>query len=235
MPEKFLNTYRIPSSRLQGWDYKTAAAYFITICTLHRRHYFGEIRDGKTALTSIGKIVESEWLRTPVMRHDMNLQLGEFVVMPNHFHGIIIIGKNKYNTTDELNTRKDAHPAKNRFGTQSKNLASVIRGFKSAVTTQAKKLYGGGGWDGSDARHNGSDTRGGTHGRDAMHGVSTPPAPRVHVPTTHATTTITTIPFAWQPRFYDHIIRDAESFNRIHQYIVNNPLNWKDDKFYLTK
>jgi REP element-mobilizing transposase RayT len=213
MPEKFLNTYRIPSARLQGWDYKTAAAYFITICTFQRRHYFGEIRNGKTALTSIGKIVEAEWLKTPVIRHDMNLQLGEFVVMPNHFHGIIIIGKNKYNTTDELNTRDDVHPAKNKFAAQSKNLASVIRGFKSAVTTQVKKLYGGDGWDGSDARHNGSDTRGGTR----------PP------------TTIVTIPFAWQPRFYDHIIRDAESFDRIQQYIVNNPLNWKQDKFYERK
>lgn len=235
MPEKFLNTYRIPSARLQGWDYKTAAAYFVTICTFHRRHYFGEIRDGKTAFTSIGKIVESEWLKTPVIRRDMNLQLGEFVVMPNHFHGIIIIGKNKYNTTDELKTPNDAYTAKNRFTPQSKNLASIIRGFKSAVTTQAKKLYGGDGWVGLDARHNGSDTRGGAHGRDAMHGVSTPPAPCVHVPTTHTTTTITTIPFAWQSRFYDHIIRDAESFDRIQQYIVNNPLNWKKDKFYETK
>ena len=62
----------------------------------------------------------------------MNLELGNFVVMPNHFHGILIIGQNEYNSTT-----KTINP--NKFGPQSKNLASIIRGFKSAVTTYCKK------------------------------------------------------------------------------------------------
>jgi len=62
--------------------------------------------------------------------------------------------------------------------------------------------------------------------RDTMHGVSTR-SQRTH--------TLITSPFAWQPRFHDHIIRDAESFDRIRQYVANNPLNWKEDKFYEEK
>jgi putative transposase len=149
--EKFQNKYRIPSARLQTWDYKSAAAYFVTICTQHRAHYFGEIENGKMRMNEIGQIAENEWLKTPSLRPDMNLQLGEFVVMPNHFHAIIIIGNNEYNTQmdgrDAMGGRDTMHrvstagnTSKNHFGPQSKNLASIVRGYKSSVTTQAKKL-----------------------------------------------------------------------------------------------
>ncbi|MGC8865770.1 MAG: transposase [Bacteroidales bacterium] len=148
MTEKFQNKYRIPSARAPWWDYRNAAAYFITICTQHRQHFFGEIVHGKMVLSEIGKIVESEWLKTFEMRPDMNITMGEFVVMPNHFHAIIGIGENEYNTP----TRRDAmhcvstdetdetHETQNQFGPQSKNLASIIRGFKSSVTIAARKI-----------------------------------------------------------------------------------------------
>jgi putative transposase len=77
------------SLRLRNWNYANTASYFITICTKDRRHFFGEIVNGKMVLNDIGKIVESEWLNTLNLRPDMNLKLGAFVVMPNHFHGII--------------------------------------------------------------------------------------------------------------------------------------------------
>lgn len=60
----------------------------------------------------------------------MNLFMGEFVVMPDHFHAIIGIGENEYNRNS----------IKNQFGPQSKNLASIIRGFKSAVTMAARQI-----------------------------------------------------------------------------------------------
>ena len=85
-------------------------------------------------LSEIGKIVKSEWMRSPHIRPDMNMALGVCVVMLKHFHGIIFIGKNKYNQRDtDMELKMDY---KNRFDPQSKNLASVIRGFKSAVTIQ---------------------------------------------------------------------------------------------------
>lgn len=238
--EKFRNKYRIPSARLQSWDYSANGYYFITICTQNREHFFGEIVNGQMQLSEIGNIVETEWLKTFDMRPDMNLQMGEYVVMPNHFHAIIIIGNNQYNThrdmqrddsnhgdinrddlkrndakRDDLNRRDAMHcvstttihntttitnttesnttesntttkpntttnPATNKFGPQSKNLASIIRGFKIGVTTNARKINAG---------------------------------------------------FAWQPRFHDHIIRNNESYEKITRYIINNPQKWADDTF----
>lgn len=193
MTEKFQNKYRIPSARAPFWDYRWAGAYFITICTHNREHYFGEIENGKMNLTPIGEITQEEWTKTPDIRPDMNLKLGEFVVMPNHFHGILIIGDNEYNGGDgdnggNGNGRDAMHcvstptptETTNQFGPQRKNIASIIRGFKSSVTKNARII-------------NHPD-------------------------------------FAWQPRFYDHIIRDDKSFDAISNYIINNPITWDKDK-----
>jgi putative transposase len=148
------------------------------IASLTRINFFGNILNGEMQLNEIGKIVEQQWIITPELRPDMNIQLDAFVVMPNHFHAIIIIGENQYNTNIGTNPNKTT----NQFGPQTKNLASIIRGIKISVTTQAKKT-------------------------GHMH-------------------------FAWQPRFYEHIIRNADEMERIRYYIANNPANWKEDKFY---
>ena len=133
-PEQYQNKYHIPSARLKHWNYAWHASHFVTICTQNRICYFGDIINGEMHLSEIGKIVKSEWMRSPHIRPVMNLALGVCVVMPNHFHGIIFIDKNKYNQRDtDMEPKMDY---KNRFGPQSKNLASVIRGFKSAVTIQ---------------------------------------------------------------------------------------------------
>jgi putative transposase len=144
MADKFRNKYRNSSARLRNWDYSKMGSYFVTICTKNREHFFGEIINGEMHLNELGKIAESEWLKTIEIRQDMNLELREFVVMPNHFHAIVIIGKNEFNSGDVMhcnpttNTLFENQPA-NKFGPQSKNLASIIRGYKSAVTTFARK------------------------------------------------------------------------------------------------
>ena len=137
---KFQNRYRIESTRLKNWDYGSDAIYFVTICTQHREHFFGEIANGKMELNEIGELVQNEWLKSAEIRPDMNLKLGAFVVMPNHFHGIITIGSNKYNT------RRDAKPRVSTFGAQSNNLASIIRGFKSSVSINTRKIIPSFGW-----------------------------------------------------------------------------------------
>ncbi|MFA6102359.1 MAG: hypothetical protein WCV67_10855 [Victivallaceae bacterium] len=140
MQELFQNKYRIPSVRLQTWNYANAGMYFVTICTQNRKGYFGEIVNGEIQLSEIGKIAETEWIKTVDMRPDMNLELGEFVVMNNHFHGIIIIGENQYNLPSDTQRRDAMHRVStNHFAAQSKNLASIIRGYKSAVTIYARK------------------------------------------------------------------------------------------------
>ncbi len=153
MSNLFHNKYRIASARLQTWNYGNAGTYFITICTANRDFYFGEIINAKMECSKLGKIAETEWLKTVELRPDMNLELGEFVVMPNHMHGIILIGKNEYNSGDDGDNRRDAmhcvstndadaaYESKktvNQFGPQSKNLGSILRGYKSAVTTFAR-------------------------------------------------------------------------------------------------
>ncbi|MBF6611234.1 MAG: hypothetical protein ITF99_08875 [Chryseobacterium sp.] len=142
MKEKFRNKYRIPSARLQKWDYQWAAAYFITICTKDRLHYFGKIQNGTMILNEIGNIVMIEWMKTMEIRQDMNLELGEFVVMANHFHGILIIGDNEYNGRDAMHcvSTGTSSVIPKQFGPQRKNVSSVIRGFKSSVTKNARIL-----------------------------------------------------------------------------------------------
>jgi REP element-mobilizing transposase RayT len=133
------------SLRHPTWDYKRAAKYFITIKTKNRIRYFGEIKDHKMILSEIGSVAQTEWMKIPSIRPDMNIELDEFVVMPDHIHGIIIIRDNEYNSlipsgdtmhcvpSGKLKTRKGT------FGPQRKNLSSIIRGYKSAVTTFARK------------------------------------------------------------------------------------------------
>ncbi|RYU90407.1 transposase [Emticicia agri] len=135
MKELFNNKYRVPSARLKSWNYANEGIYFVTICTKNREQYFGCICDSSLVPTEIGKIAWIEWFKTIEMRPDMNIELGEFIVMPNHVHGIIMIGRNQYNKPDYSNS-----PAlQNVFLAQSKNLASIIRGFKSSVSSYAKK------------------------------------------------------------------------------------------------
>jgi putative transposase len=223
--EKFQGKYRISSARLQNWDYASNGMYFVTLCTKNREHYFGQIikpeienRHFKMKLSEIGKIVETEWLKTPEMRPDMNLKLDEYQVMPNHFHAILIIGENEFNKKEliggsaEMQADRDSLPRvsivrdsgsnakpdlvfemesqmiletnmihKNKFAPKSKNLASIMRGFKSAITMYALN---------------------------------------------------NNIVFGWQARFYDHIIRDFDEYQRIAQYIRNNPDNWKNDTLH---
>jgi putative transposase len=91
MSNKFQNRYRIPSARLQNWDYGSNAAYFITICTQHRQCWFGHIQNGNRILSEIGNIANRYWQDISI--HFPFVKLDEFIVMPNHIHGIIIIDK----------------------------------------------------------------------------------------------------------------------------------------------
>ena len=77
------------SIRLRGYDYGRTGAYFVTLCAHDRASLFGEIVDGVMRLNDLGRVVDSEWLKTPRMRPQV--ELDEYVVMPNHFHAILVI------------------------------------------------------------------------------------------------------------------------------------------------
>lgn len=186
--EKYQDKYRIPSARWAAWDYASNAAYFITICTARREHYFGAVTNGTMTLTPVGQAAMDCWNEIPA--HFPFVVLDEFVVMPNHVHGILVIDKpsatvgtqNAY--TVETQNFASLPSSSNRFGPQSQNLASIVRGYKIGVTQYA-------------------------HQND--------------------------IPFSWQDRYHDHVIRNEGEYNRIRQYICENPQRWADDTYYASE
>ncbi len=145
MSEKYKNKYRIPSARLQTWDYGSDAAYFITVCTRNREHYFGEIENGRMKLSQVGVIADIIWYE--IVKHSKHVELGEFIVMPNHIHGIIIINSDNVETSPvetghalSLPTQTEIK-SQTRFQNIGKNtVSSIIGSYKSAVTKHARRL-----------------------------------------------------------------------------------------------
>ena len=134
--------HRRKSIRLQGYDYSQAGLYFITVCTHNRVPLFGEIADGVMALNTAGQIVEKCWCAIP--EHFPQVTLDEFVVMPNHVHGIITIGTtvgandvgaNNHLPlqSNETSTQSNGIPRPLPHGT-SRTIGSIVRGFKIGVT-----------------------------------------------------------------------------------------------------
>lgn len=101
MDQKFQHKYRIPSARLQQWNYGWDAAYFITICTRDRECFFGSVVNAVMHLSAIGIIADVLWYE--IKNHAKNIELGEFVVMPNHIHGIVILNGNGGENPDVSN------------------------------------------------------------------------------------------------------------------------------------
>jgi putative transposase len=136
------------SVRLQGYDYSRSGAYFMTICVRDRECLFGEIADGKMELNPFGKIVSEEWKGTFQIRHE--LKMDEYVIMPNHFHGIIVIRDVPVGAT-----RRVAHNATtvntgeratqrvaptNGTGPESGSIGAIIGQFKSISTKRINRL-----------------------------------------------------------------------------------------------
>lgn len=89
MPEKFKQKYTIKLARLQNYDYSQNGMYFVTICAKDRERFFGEIENGKMILSDTGKITQQFWQEIP--KHFSFVNLDEYIVMPNHIHGILEI------------------------------------------------------------------------------------------------------------------------------------------------
>jgi putative transposase len=139
--------------RIKGYDYAKNGTYFVTLRTQKRIFYFGEIVNSKMELSDVGKIATKCWKQIP--EHFPFVVLDEFVVMPNHVHGIIIINKKDLNCFNSQQTYvsaqnlahlhkfvepdfKDLKTYQNKFGSQSRNLSSIIRGYKVGVTKHAR-------------------------------------------------------------------------------------------------
>ena len=215
------------SIRLKGYDYSKEGLYFITICVQDRACLFGEIVGAPLVdaqntdiqntdapemhLNDAGKMVETEWLKLP--ERFKNIELHEYVVMPNHFHAILeivgatlVVAQNtvaQNNMTDNAVAQNDNtvnHDMGQPQGIAptaiiTKNIVNVktvgdmVGAFQSIVTVNYIRGVKTLGWESFNGK-------------------------------------------LWQRNYYEHIIRDEQSYQRIAEYIINNPAKWADDKFY---
>jgi len=133
------------SIRLKGYDYTQPGAYFVTFCSHQRMHVFGEVVNGEMVLNDAGKIARDEWFKTAELRPYVKLFEDEFVIMPNHGHGIIWIedevGTRRRRVLDWDEQRARQHraptytPTGESFGKPVKgSVPTIVRAYKSAVT-----------------------------------------------------------------------------------------------------
>ena len=156
--------------RLREYDYASAGAYFVTVCTRNRECLFGDVVGEEVVLNAYDHIVVSCWNELPV--HYLHCVVDTFVVMPNHVHGIVFLN------ADKSSVGAGFKPAQ----TPPHGLPEIVRGFK---TFSARRI----------------------NARRKTPGLS-----------------------VWQRNYYEHVIRNEESLNRIRQYIADNPTRWGLDR-----
>ena len=199
------------SIRLKGYDYSQEGLYFITICCQDRICRFGDIVGAnpggrpEMVLNEYGQIAFDEWAKLP--ERFPNFELDVFQIMPNHMHGIIFL----------TSVGATLAVAQNNGGAQNNDDAQIDDGIQN-----------------NDDIQNDDDIRA----------------------TARVAPTVSDIVGAykslvangcldiyksknkmmgklWQRNYYEHIIRNDESYQRISEYIINNPANWTDDKFFM--
>lgn len=202
------------SIRLHGYDYSQAGLYFITICVQNREMLFGMIENDEMILNDAGKMIQTEWEKLP--ERFVNIKLHEFVVMPNHFHGIIeIVGATLVvacdvadktdvavgpDVVDKRDGKEDIQNDADMQGATTgvaptgetapnKTVGEMVGAFKSITTD----LY--------------------------ITGVQELDWPRFDSK-------------LWQRNYYENIIKNEAAYEKIADYIINNVTRWKDDKFY---
>jgi len=127
--------YQRRSIRLPAYDYAQPGAYFLTVVTHQRQCLFGETVDGRVLLSGHGEAVEQEWLRSTQIRRE--IQLDAFVVMPNHIHGIVIVGAHGRAPLLHRSPLRSAP-----LHRSPRSLSSFVAGFKSAVTKRINEMRG---------------------------------------------------------------------------------------------
>ncbi|TDD74968.1 transposase [Flavobacterium caseinilyticum] len=223
----FKNRYQTESNRLKNWDYSSEAIYFITLVAQNRECIFGTIADDKMTLNDNGKIIETELLKSIVIRERWFFH--NWVVMPNHIHLLVEIKNDNSIPSVEthcsaslpsaslpsaslpsasLQLESDSHSESKpqKFSRKPNSISSFVAIFKSVTTKQINTLI-----NSNDARR--KDAR----RRDALQCVSTKETEQPMINT------------IWQSNYHDHIVRNYNSFDTIYHYIKNNPKNWNTD------
>jgi REP element-mobilizing transposase RayT len=190
------------SIRLKNFDYSQSGLYFITICAQNRCCLFGEIVDGAMILNDAGQMIHYQW---DILPNRFNrVELHEFIVMPNHFHGILelvsnhTVGAPLVGALSHVVDPNDHHQTLQPKGmgqpqgiapTVNPTIGDIVGAYKSLTTNEY------------------------------IAGVKHYHWPRFKQK-------------LWQRDYYEHIIRSEQSYLDIVEYIRNNPLNWVEDTYY---
>ena len=123
------HSYHRRSIRLKDYDYSQTGWYYVTLVDQNRKCLLGKVVNDSMELSAPGKIAKNNWLKIPYLRP--NIGLDEFIIMPNHFHGIVIINGN-------LNVRATDSVAPT---LRANSLGSILGQFKSASTKEIQKSH----------------------------------------------------------------------------------------------
>ena len=191
------------NTRLKNYDYSSDGCYFITICTKDKQKLFGQIIDEQMKLSVLGRMVNDLWLEIP--GRYFNVRLDEFVVMPNHIHGIVVIdapcragsspaptndnNKNIVGSTLVADRRVTSTVGSALVADRRVTLGEIIGSFKSLCCFSWRQYL--------------KNNNLGYLGK------------------------------IWQCRYYDHVIRDEQGYWKIINYIYNNPTDWLKDENYI--
>ena len=216
------NIHHRKSIRLKGYDYSQAGLYFITICVNRRGNPlwlpFGNIKNGEMMLNDAGRMVENEWWKLP--QRFSNIELHEYVAMSNHFHAIIeivgatlVVDQNDEKKTVAQNDRNEQNNLAQPETVQPETVQSEM--------VQPENQMG------------------------QPQGIAPTAKPKTVGDMVGAFQSIVTVEYIrgvkqlgwqpfngklWQRNYWEHIIRDELSYQRISEYIINNPKNWDNDK-----
>ncbi len=251
------NIHHRRSVRLRGYDYAQEGMYFITICTKNRIHFFGEVENGIMNLNDYGEIAHREWEKIP--ERWPHMELGAFQIMPNHMHGILLIGR-PCSTITTVGNGTNGNGT-NGNGTNGDGTAMDRAAMDRAATRAAPTPN-----QGIDPVDHGDGAVGATL---VVAPNNNPVAPN----NVESTSNLPEIPFSkiqwatrpylgqivgaytsivateclkhhkqnqpgvwldkiWQRGFDERIIWDAKMFDNVSNYIINNPKNWKEDRFF---
>jgi REP element-mobilizing transposase RayT len=200
------------SIRLLGYDYSAPGAYFLTILSHKKEHFFGKVVKGVVELSTLGEIAKELWQKIPT--HFSNVLLDEFVIMPNHIHGILVIkegeglpckGKAFDYWLEQKNFDNQNHSVV--YNNLSNNVAN-------ALPTQRENESG------SNAIPNQLGSQPGSLPAIVQNYKSITSRKINKLRHTPGST-------IWHRNYYEHIIRNEEDYNRILQYIQENPLRWE--------
>lgn len=202
--DKYKNKYRIGSHRLRHWDYSSNALYFLTIVTQNRECILGDIVSGEIKLSEMGKIVENEFLKSFEIRNE--LFLSEYIIMPNHLHMIVEI----HHPINESNVLIDNVKPHGRAVLQPNGVVQQLQSIKPNRPVRLPKSI--------SSFIAGFKSVVNTKIDDYIdeHDLSIPKYNKQN--------------HFFQPNYHDHIIRNDFEYQRISDYIIQNPTMWENDK-----